>query len=163
MAAPVEGRNTIAFLLGRGRLERIDGSTAGETSATIIGRATRRLLTADGGLAAGDVEGAFAAAYDAYRMAAEALLIRQGLRATGGEGSHATVEDAVSGQFAKTIPGLAKPTFERLRRTRHAAQYFDPSSAEISRDDAAWALTTSRMVVEAVERLLGTDSPELFA
>lgn len=103
------------------------------------------------------------AAFDAYRMAAEALLIRQGLRATGGEGSHVTVEDAVSGQFAKAIPGLAKPTFERLRRTRHAAQYFDPSSAEISRDDAAWALTTSRTVVEAVERLLGTDPPELFA
>jgi hypothetical protein len=121
MATPPEGRNTIDYLLGRGRLERIDGSTAGESAAAIIGRATRRLLTADGGLAAGDVEGAFAAAYDAYRMAAEALLIRQGLRATGGEGSHVTVEDAVSGTFAKAIPGLAKPTFERLRRTRHAA------------------------------------------
>jgi hypothetical protein len=107
MATPTEGRNTIDYLLGRGRLERIDGSRAGESSATIIGRATRRLLTANGGLAAGDVEGAFAAAYDAYRMAAEALLIRQGLRTTGGEGSHVTVEDAVSGQFAKAIPGLA--------------------------------------------------------
>jgi len=51
------------------------------------------------------------AAYDAYRMAAEALLIRQGLRATGGEGSHVTVEDAISGQFAKQIPGFAKSTF----------------------------------------------------
>ena len=78
MATPTEGRNAIDYLLGRGRLERIDGSTAGESSATIIGRATRRLLTADGGLAAGDVESAFAAAHDAYRMAAEALLIRQG-------------------------------------------------------------------------------------
>jgi len=103
------------------------------------------------------------AAYDAYRMAAEALLIRQGLRATGGEGSHVTVEDAISGQFAKQIPGFAKPTFERLRRTRHAAQYFDPSSAEISEDDAAWALTTSRTVVEAVEQLLTADPPGLFS
>lgn len=73
--------------------------------------------------------------------------------------AHVTVEDAVSGQFATAIPGLAKPTFERLRRTRHAAQYFDPSSAEISRDDAAWALTTSRTVVEAAERLLGLILP----
>lgn len=103
------------------------------------------------------------AAYDAYRMAAEALLIRQGLRATGGEGSHVTVEDAISGQFAKQIPGFAKPTFERLRRTRHAAQYFDPSSAEISEDDAAWALKTSRKVVEAVEQLLTADPPGLFS
>ena len=145
----------VDYWLGRGRLERIDGSTAGESSATIIGRATRRLLTADGGLAAGDVEGAFAAAYDAYRMAAEALLIRQGLRATGGEGSHVTVEDAISGQFAKAIPGLAKPTFERLRRTRHAAQYFDPSSDRLPFE--------SGTVVEEVERLLRTDPPELFA
>ena len=162
MATPTEGRNTIDYLLGRGRLERIDGSTAGESATTIIGRATRRLLTADGGLAAGDVEGSFAAAYDAYRMAAEALLIRQGLRATGGEGSHMTVEDAISAQYAKQIPGLAKPTFERLRRTRHSAQYFDPSSAEISADDSAWALSTARTVVETVEGLLSAEPPDLF-
>ena len=162
MATPRDGRNTIEYLLGRGRLERIDGSTADESAATIIGRATRRLLTADGGLAAGDVEGAFAAAYDAYRMAAEALLTRQGLRATGGEGSHMTVEDAISAQYAKQIPGFAKPTFERLRRTRHSAQYFDPSSAEISADDSAYALSTARTVVEAVGRLLAADPPDLF-
>jgi hypothetical protein len=36
-------------------------------------------------------------------MAAEALLGRQGLRATGGEGSHMAVEDAVSAQFAPEI------------------------------------------------------------
>ena len=163
MATPSDGRNTIEYLLGRGRLERIDGSTAGDAAARTIGRATRRLLTADGGLAAGDVEGAFAAAYDAYRMAAEALLIRQGLRGTGGEGSHVTVEDAISGMFAKQIPGFAKPTFERLRRTRHTAQYFDPSSAEISQDDATWALTISRKVVEAVEHLLAADPSGRFS
>ena len=110
----------------------------------------------------GDIEGAFAAAYDAYRMAAEALLIRQGLRATGGEGSHVTVEDAVSAQYARQIPGLAKPTFERLRRTRHAAQYFDPTAAEISADDSEWALRTARAVVEATGLLLASEPPDLF-
>lgn len=162
MATPKDGRNTIEYLLGRGRLERSDGKAAGDSAATVIGRAARRLLTADGGLKVGDVEGAFVAAYDADRMAAEALLVRQGLRATGGDGSHVTVEDAVSAQYAKLIPGLAKPTFERLRRTRHAAQYFDPASAELSADDSVWALATSRTVVEAVERLLATDPPQLF-
>ncbi len=44
-----------------------------------------------------------------------------------------------------------------------AAQYFDPSSAEISADDSAWALTTARTVVEADERLLASDPPELFS
>ena len=84
---------------------------------------------------AGDVDGAYVAAYDAYRMAAEALLGRQGLRATGGDGSHMAVEDAVSAQFGDGIPAFAKPTFERLRRTRHTAQYFDPSAAPISSAD----------------------------
>ena len=163
MATPTDGRTTIEYLLGRGRLERIDGKTADDSAATIIGRAARRLLTADGGLKAGDIEGAFAAAYDAYRMAAEALLIRQGLRATGGEGSHMTVEDAISAQYSRQIPRLAKPTFERLRRTRHSAQYFDPSGAEISADDSAWALSTARTVVEAVGGLLSDHPPDLFA
>ena len=162
VANPTDGRSTIEYLVGGGRLDRIDGKTAGDAAATIIGRAARRLLTADGGLKAGDVEGAFAAAYDAYRMAAEALLIRQGLRATGGEGSHMTVEDAISAQYAKQVPGLAKPTFERLRRTRHSAQYFDPSSAEISAEDSAWALSTARTVVETVEGLLAAEPPDLF-
>lgn len=74
-----------------------------------------------------------------------------------------TVEDAISGQYSKLVPGLAKPTFERLRRMRHAAQYFDPSSPEISGDDAAWALATARAVVDAVELLLATDPPDLFS
>ena len=76
--------------------------TAATASAvTIIGRAARRLLTAEGGIQVGDVEGAFAASYDAYRMAAEALLIRQGLRATGGDGSHVAVETP----SARSTPG----------------------------------------------------------
>ena len=73
-----------------------------------------------------------------------------------------TVEDAISAQDADQIPGLAKPTFERLRRTRHSAQYFDPSGAEISAHDSAWALSTARSVVEAVEGLLAADPPDLF-
>jgi hypothetical protein len=61
-------------------------------------------------LAGGDVDSAYVAAYDAYRMAAEALLARQALRATGGDGSHMAVEDAVSAQFRADIPAFAKPT-----------------------------------------------------
>jgi hypothetical protein len=39
-------------------------------------------------------------------MAAEVLLLRQGLRATGGDGSHIAVDDAVSGQFGYDSAGL---------------------------------------------------------
>ena len=162
MTDPTEGRNTIEYLLTRGNVEHIRGATAANSAAIIITRAQRRLLTAESGLSLGDIEGAFATAYDAYRMAAEALLIRQGLRATGGEGPHMTVEDAVSAQFARFIPAFAKPTFERLRRTRHSVQYFDPSNAEVSADDSEWALSTARSVVQAVADLLSNDPPDLF-
>lgn len=162
MANPSGGRRTIEFLLARGRLEHVDGHAADMSATLIMRRSALRLLTAEGGLRAGDVDGAFAAAYDAYRMAAEALVVRQGLRATGGDGSHMAIEDAVSGQYAEQIPSFAKPTFERLRRTRHAAQYFDPSGTEISVDDSKWALSTAQSVVRAVENLLATDPPDTF-
>jgi hypothetical protein len=41
MATPTDGRSTIEHLLGRGRLERIDATTAGDSAAAIIGRAAR--------------------------------------------------------------------------------------------------------------------------
>lgn len=104
----------------------------------------------------------YVAAYDAYRMAAESLLARQGLRATGGEGSHMTVEDAVSAQFAENIPAFAKPTFERFRRTRHSAQYFDPKAVPITRPDASWAIEKATAALSGVRALLADSAPDQF-
>ena len=163
MVTPTGGRNTIEFLLDRGRLEHIDAATAAESAVRVADRAARRLLTARGGLTVGDHEGAFAAAYDAYRMAAEALLVCQGLRATGGEGSHMTVEDAICGQYSTLIVPYAKATFERFRRTRHAAQYFDPSATEISDADAEWAIVTAQNAVVGVEQVLAENPPGLYS
>lgn len=109
-------------------------------------------------LAGGDVDGAYVAAYDAYRMAAESLLARQGLRATGGDGSHMAVEDAVAAQFVTEIPEFAKPTFERFRRTRHSAQYFDPDAAPITEPDASWAIEKAATAVSRVRALLESPS-----
>ena len=102
------------------------------------------------------------AAYDAYRMAAEALLARQALRATGGDGSHMAVEDAVSAQFRAEIPAFAKPTFERLRRARHSAQYFDPSAPPLSASDAAWAIEKAKEALTGARALLAASPPERF-
>jgi hypothetical protein len=110
----------------------------------------------------GDLDGAYAAAYDSYRMAAEGLLARQGLRATGGDGSHMAVEDAVSAQFAAEIPAFAKPTFERFERTRHTAQYFDPSAAPITRPDAEWAIEKAAGALSGMKTLLSAAPPGRF-
>lgn len=162
MARWATGERAVLFLVERGQLEAIQAIDPVKSASTAVGRAELRLLTAAAGLELGDVDGAYAAAYDAYRMAAEALLIRQGLRSTGGEGSHVTVEDAVSAQFAGHIEQFAKPTFERLRRTRHAAQYFDPSAPPLGVADAEWALEKSSGAVAGVRGLLAVDPPDRF-
>jgi uncharacterized protein (UPF0332 family) len=106
------------FLLERGRLESVAVDVEGACDA-LLERATKRMDTARSALTGEDWEGAFSNAYDVYRMSAEALLLRQGLRATGGEGSHAAVEDAVSAQFSDGITGFSKVRFERMRQGRH--------------------------------------------
>src|SRR5215210_1990687 len=151
MARWPTGERTVSFLIERGRLEALGDTDLDSAAATAIERGTKRLGTAASALEGDDVDGAYAAAYDAYRMAAEALLLRQGLLATGGEGSHMTVEDAISAQFADRITGYAKATFERFRKTRHTAQYFDPSAPPLDRADAEWALDVSRAAIDGAE------------
>lgn len=146
------GRSTVVYLLGRGRLEQVASIGVVEASDRVLARAELRLVTAKAGLEGGDNEGAFVAAYDSYRMAAESLLVRQGLRATGGTGSHVTVEESVSAQFSNVISAFAKPTFERFRRMRHAAQYFDPDDPELALEDAQWAIVTAKAAIGGIRR-----------
>lgn len=156
------GERTVRYLLDKGRLEEIPAVDLAEAAGSALARSTRRLATARAGMAVGDVEGAFAAAYDAYRMAAEALLLRQGLRSTGGDGSHTTVEDAVAARFTAEIPAFAKPTFERFRRTRHLAQYFDPVAPPLEEADARWALQTSEKAVSGAGQVLASKQLKRF-
>ena len=163
MARWPNGEQTLRFLIDRGRIESFQASDLPALAAAQIDRAALRLeATAVGALEKGDVDGAYAAAYDAYRMDGEALLGRQGLRAAGGDGSHMSVEDAVSAQFSADIPAFAKPTFERLRRTRHTAQYFDPSAAPITRQDASWAIQKATAALAGSKALLSATPPGRF-
>jgi hypothetical protein len=111
-------------------------------------------ISARAALDGGDAEGAFVLAYDGYRKAAESLLARQGLRATGGDGSHMTVEDAVSAQFGKSVPAFVKATFERFRRMRHSAQYLDLGATPITDQDASWAIEKAMAALEGTRKLL---------
>jgi hypothetical protein len=156
----VKGERTIQYLVDRARLESFEAMGLNELADALISRAALRVeTTAAAALAGGDVDGAYVAAYDAYRMTAESLLARQGLRATGGDGSHMAVEDAVAAQFATDIPEFAKPTFERFRRTRHSAQYFDPDAAPLTELDAAWGIAKATAAVSRSRVLLASASP----
>lgn len=162
MARWPAGAQTVSFLIERGRLESLGETDLAAAATTAMERATKRLTTARAALDGDDIDGAYVAAYDAYRMAADALLVRQGLLATGGQGSHVTVEDAVSAQFATRIAEYAKATFERFRKTRHTAQYFDPTAAPLDRADAEWALEISRAAVDGAVGLLRSEPPGRF-
>jgi hypothetical protein len=82
--------------------------------------------------------------------------------ANEGDGSHVAVEDAMSAQFRAEIPAFAKPTFERLRRARHSAQYFDPSAAPLTESDAAWAIEKAKEALSGVRVLLAASQPGRF-
>ena len=159
-----KGERTVQFLVDRNRLESFEAEDLAALTEALIGRAVLRVeTTATAALAGGDVDGAFVAAYDAYRIAAETLLARQALRATGGDGSHMAVEDAVSAQFGAEIPAFTKPIFERLRRARHAAQYFDPSAAPLTTSDATWAIGKAKEALSEVKALLAATPPGRFS
>ena len=163
MARWEKGERTVQYLVEKGRLESFEVQDLGAQAAALIGRAALRVdTTAVAALGGGDVDGAYVAAYDAYRMAADSILACQGLRAKGGDGSHMTVEDAVSAQFAADLPAFAKPTFERFRRTRHSAQYFDPNAAPITTADASWAIEKARAALSGVKALLADSPPGRF-
>jgi hypothetical protein len=152
------------FLPDPGRLESFEAEDLAALTDVLVARAVLRVeTTAAAALAGGDVDGAYVAAYDGYRMAAEALLARQALRATGGDGSHMAVEDAVSAQFGAEIPAFTKPTFERFRRARHSAQYFDPSAPPLTVPDASWAIGKARESLSGVKALLAGSPPERFS
>lgn len=163
MARWEKGERTVQYLIAKGRLESIEAEDLAAQAEALLERASLRVgTTAAAALAGGDVDGAYVAAYDAYRMGAESLLMPQGLRATGGDGAHMTVEDAVSAQFGADIPAFAKPTFERFRRTRHSAQYFDPKAAPITRADASWAIGKATAALSGVRTLLEESPPGRF-
>lgn len=155
MARWEKGQQTVQFLIAQGRLESFESPHLGKLASAQIRRAVLRVeVTASAALEGGDTDGAYAVAYDSYRMTADALLIRQGLRATGAEGSHVTVEDAVSAQFGEDIPAFAKPTFTRFRRTRDQVQYFHPGAARIGSADVLWAIGKAEESLIGAKKLL---------
>lgn len=156
------GRTTVTYLLGRGRLEIIDIGDASATALGLVAKAERRLRTSTAASDGGDAEGSFVSAYDAYRMAAEALLALQSLRSTAGDGSHVTVEDVVSSQFAQMIPEYAKVTYERFRRTRHSAQYFDPDAPDVTAADADWAIEVAGRAIAGARGIVEAGELESF-
>src|SRR5260370_29664310 len=68
MARWARGEQAVQFLVGRNRLERFEAEDLAALTEALVARAVLRVeTTATAALAGGDVDGAFVAAYDAYR------------------------------------------------------------------------------------------------
>jgi hypothetical protein len=71
MARWATGERTVQFLVDRNRLESFAAVDLAALTEALIGRPVLRVeTTATAALAGGDVDGAFVAAYDAYRVIA---------------------------------------------------------------------------------------------
>lgn len=152
------GERTVNYLIERGKLEELGDADLESAAATALEK---------GQQAPEDCGGRTRRGRRRWRVLRRLRRVPHGggivARPTGTarnrcEGSHVTVEDTVSAQFADLVPAFGKATFERMRRTRHAAKYFDPSSPPIDRADAEWALDTSRLAVAGTTEVI-TSTP----
>lgn len=125
-------------------------------AAACLDRARDRLAAAELLLGADLWESAFTNAYDAYRMAAESIVLALGCRVPAVAGAHRITIDiaqAAVGDQAEVFAGAAA---ERFRTGRHEAEYFDPDRpVEKSEADARWALNKATAAITAVASTLG--------
>lgn len=96
------GRADIDRLLSRGQLTRV---TANRTLADDYLRQARQHESSAATLLQADPEGAFQLAYDAARKSLAAILVNQGLRASGA-GAHITTYEAVRAQLGGSAPDV---------------------------------------------------------
>ncbi|WP_420443115.1 hypothetical protein [Candidatus Poriferisodalis sp.] len=148
------GKSAIDYLIKDGRLESVSERGREQAADRLIQDASKRLDSARR-LMESDTGSAFSLAYDAYRMAADSLLALQCLRATGGDGSHRILEDAISAQFGNRIPSFSKPRFEQFRQMRNASQYPDYESPDLTDSDAQWAIDLAGDAVSGAQDLTG--------
>lgn len=104
-----------------------------------------------------DPVGAFQLAYDGARKSAAALLAAQGLRGTTA-GGHRAIAAAASGQFGGAFKGL-----DRMRRTRHAAEYPDLGTPSTTEADSRHAIAQGRAMRDAAQQILASGQLGVFA
>lgn len=143
------GRDAIEKMIADGELKKIAGYNADGTDLldnAVRAHASSVLLKVE------DPRGAIILAYDAGRLACEALLAHQGLRARVENGHHAIVFAAVTAQFGKRFSDI-----DLLRRRRNELEYPTHGVDKADDDEAQEAIVQTEQLLDAVSRLM----PEL--
>jgi hypothetical protein len=134
---------------GKGTIERVEGATPASARACLA-RANERRAAAELLLDGKHWEPAYTTAYDAYRSAADAIVLLHGYRTAARPGAHeATLAFAAA---ALDESPFTEPTASMFRQGRHASEYFDPNRPiDKTEGDARWALDQARSACAAVE------------
>jgi HEPN domain len=149
------GRLTTLFE-DRGQLDRLEHADAASARAC-LSRAADRLKAAS---VLGDAnlwESAFTTAYDAYRTAADAVVLSLGFRVPATPGAHRIATDIAHAALQRESDAFAPAGAERFRQGRHESEYFDPARpVDKTAADARWAINLATSAVDAVGVELAT-------
>ncbi|CAN5475384.1 hypothetical protein BH10ACT7_BH10ACT7_17680 [soil metagenome] len=144
-----EGRAIVDDLLSSGRLTRVAPNR--ELADDYLRQARQHISSAET-LVDSDPEGAFQLAYDAARKSLAAVLVNQGLRASGA-GAHMTVHEAVRAQLGSARTAVMDE-FGWMRRLRNTTEY--PATGEKPADehDVREAIPAAEQFIDTAEAVL---------
>jgi uncharacterized protein (UPF0332 family) len=146
----------IALFERRGQLDEIEDPD-GTAPRTCLERATSRLTAASVLLDAELWESAFTTAYDAFRTAADAILLGLGYRVPATAGGHRIAIDIAHAAVKSRSDAFAPATAERFRQGRHESEYFDPARPiDKTADDATWARDLAASAITAAVAALSS-------
>jgi len=147
-------RRALDLFERRGDVEPIEGDVAAAAWVCLDrakARGTAAALLVDAGL----WDPAFTSAYDAYRSAADAVVLCLGYRVPAVAGAHRISCDIAAATVGAGPGPFSPASAERFRRERHTSEYFDPEHpVEKVEADARWALDLAGRALVVVESAL---------
>ncbi|PZS25699.1 MAG: hypothetical protein DLM59_19730 [Pseudonocardiales bacterium] len=147
----------IALFEGRGQLDRLERVDAADARACLE-RARERLSAASLLANAHLSESAFTSAYDAFRTAADAVVLFLGYRVPATQGGHRIATDVAHAAIQPESQVFAPAGAERFRQGRHESEYFDPARpVDKTAADATWAVDLARRAIAAVAAAISGD------
>lgn len=144
----------IALFEGRGQLDRVEAADL-DAARACLGRAKERQSAAAVLIDAKLWESAFTTAYDAFRTAADAVVLSLGYRVPATQGGHRIATDIAHAAMQPDTDAFTPAGAERFRQGRHESEYFDPARpVDKSEADARWAVDLAGRAVDSVRRAL---------
>ena len=140
----------VELFVNRSQLDRVLSADDAAVRAC-LDRALHRLKAAEVLRDAELLESAFTNAYDAYRTAADAVVLMLGYRVPATPGGHRIATDIAHAALQAETIAFAPASAERFRQGRHESEYFDPDRpVEKTAADTTWALELATDAVSAV-------------